>query len=121
MKDQNKVAKSSEIKIKVGLNEKNIPVRLDWNSDDNPSGKDSVECKAMLLSLFDKEQRETFKIDLWTTEMQVVEMDRFFFQTLRALADTYFKATQNNQLASDMQRFVQYFGEQTEILPKSGK
>ena len=52
--------------------------------------------------------------------MQVIEMDRFFFQTLRAMSDTYFKATQNKELAADMQRFVQYFGEKTEIIPKEG-
>ena len=114
----NKVVKSSEIKVKVGLNDANMPVRIDWVSDDNPNGPKSQECKAMLLSLFDKDQRETLKIDLWTTEMQIHEMDRFFFQTLRVLSDTYFKATQNAKLASDMQQFVQYFGEQTEIIPK---
>ncbi len=115
----NKVAKTSEIKIKVGTNDKNVPVRLDWVSSDNPTNASERECKAMLLSLFDKENRDTLKIDLWTTEMQVMEMDRFFYQTLRALADTYFKATQNKPLATDMQRFVQYFGEQTQILPKN--
>jgi hypothetical protein len=47
-------------------------------------------------------------------------MDRFFFQTLRGMADTYFKATQNRELAVDMQRFVQYFGEKTEILKNPG-
>lgn len=113
-----KVVKSSEIKVKIGLNEQNFPVRIDWISQDNPNGPKEQECKAMLLSLFDKSQRETLKIDLWTTEMQVNEMDRFFYQTLRALTDTYFKSTKNAKLASDMQQFVQYFGEQTEILPK---
>ena len=77
------------------------------------------ECKAMLLSLFDKDTEETLKIDLWTKDMQVVEMDRFFYHTLRAMADTYFKATQNKDLAVDMQRFVQYFGEKTETIPPS--
>ena len=112
------VKKRSEIKISVGLNEENVPVKMDWQAQDNPSNDDPQECKALLLSIFDKETLDTMKIDLWTTEMQVIEMDRFFFQTLRALADTYFKATQNKALASDMQRFVQYFGEQTEIIPK---
>jgi gliding motility-associated protein GldC len=92
---------------------------LDWIAPDNPNHNDPQECKAMLLSLFDKESKDTLKIDLWTTEMQVVEMDRFMYQTLRSLSDTYFKATQNKNLAVDMQRFVQYFGEETEILPKS--
>jgi len=112
------VTKKSEIKITVGLNEENVPIKMEWQAKDNPSSNDYKECKAMLLSLFDKESLDTMKIDLWTNEMQVIEMDRFFFQTLRALSDTYFKATQNKKLASDMQKFVQYFGEQTEIIPK---
>lgn len=112
------VKKTSHINIRVGLNENNVPIKMEWQSNDNPAGITPQECKAMLLSLFDKENKETFKIDLWTNEMQVGEMDRFFYQTLRALSDTYFKATQNKELATDMRRFVQYFGEKTEILPK---
>ena len=112
------VKKISGIQINVGLNEQNVPVRIDWQADDNPSTKTPLECKAMLLSLFDKEHRDTMKIDLWTTEMQVIEMDRFFFQTLRGLADTYMRATQNKELANEMRRFVQYFGEKTEVIPK---
>lgn len=112
------VKRYSEIKIKVGLDAKNVPIELKWEAEDNPSDKETI-CKGMLLSLFDKESKDTLKIDLWTTEMQVMEMDRFFYQTLRGLADTYFKATQNQKLSADMQKFVQYFGEQTEILPKT--
>ncbi len=112
------IKKKSEIKISVGLNEDNVPIKMEWQAQDDPTANDPKECKAMLLSLFDKESLDTMKIDLWTTEMQVIEMDRFFFQTLRAMSDTYFKATQNKELATDMQRFVQYFGEQTEIIPK---
>jgi len=108
----------SKIEIEVELNEEKHPSAIHWSSSDNPAGAGTKECKAMLLSLFDKDHLDTFKIDLWTTEMQVVEMDRFMFQTLRALADTYFKATRNQELSNDMQRFVQYFGEKTEIIPK---
>ena len=99
------------------MNEQNIPEKLVWEADDNPHQNAPQECKAMLLSLFDKDTKDTMRIDLWTTEMQVNEMDRLFFQTLRALADTYFKATQNRELAVDLQRFAQYFGEKTEIIP----
>lgn len=113
--------KHSSIEIKVGLNEENIPVQIEWDAEDNPDHQGARECKAMLIALFDKETKDTLKIDLWTREMQVMEMDRFFYQTLRAMADTYFRATQNARLATDLQRFVQYFGEETEILPKPGK
>lgn len=112
------IKKSSEIKVTIGLNEEQMPVSISWQSDSNPNGAEPQECKGMLLSLFDREHRETLKVDLWTKDMQVVEMDRFFYQTLRAMADTYYKATQNGQLANDMQRFVQYFGEQVELLEK---
>jgi len=106
------------IKIEVGLNESNHPVTIDWTADDQQTSQDLQASKAMLLSLFDRHSLETLKIDLWTKDMQVMEMDRFFFQTLRSLADTYYRATQNSSLATDFQGFVQYFGEKTEILPK---
>ncbi len=112
------IKKTSEIRIEVGLDAENVPSRIQWQAQDNPDTQTPVECKAFLLSLFDKESRETLKIDLWTQEMQVIEMDRFIFHTLRALADTYYKATQNRELANEMQQFAQHFGEQTEIIPK---
>jgi len=111
--------KTSTITIKVALDENKHPDSIIWTSDDNPQGMEEHLAKAMLVSFFDKEYKDTYKIDLWTTEMQVTEMDRFMFQSLRAMAETYFKATGNQELANDMRRFVQYFGEQTEIIPKT--
>lgn len=108
--------RSSQVRLTVNLDEKNMPTGIDWDADDRTDGSEPVACKAMLLSLFERDSLDTMKIDLWATDMQVNEMDRFFFQTLRGMADTYFKATQNRELAVDMQRFVQYFGEKTGIL-----
>lgn len=113
---QKPIVKTSKIEIEIGLNEDKHPEMIQWKSDDNPNGQDYTPCKAISLSLFDKDYKDTLKIDLWTTEMQVVEMDRFVFQTLRSLADTYFRATINQTLANDMQLFVDYFGKQTGII-----
>jgi gliding motility-associated protein GldC len=110
------VVKSSSIEITIGLNEDKHPEEISWKSSDNPNTQHDTSAKAILLSIFDKETLDTLKIDLWTSEMQVVEMDRFMFQSLRALADTYHRATQNNELANDMQLFVDYFGKQTGII-----
>jgi len=110
------IAKESTITVKVGLDENKHPKRVMWSSDDNPSGNELQEAKGMLISFFDKEHLDTYKIDLWTHEMQIAEMDRFIFQTLRGLSDTYHKATGNAELANDMRKFVQYFGEKTKIL-----
>lgn len=115
------IKRTSDIKLQVGLDAENVPVEIKWQASDNPQTSEPTDCKAIMLSVFDGETHETLKIDLWTKDMQVIEMDRFFFQTLRAMADTYFRATQNKNLAADMQRFARYFGEQTEIIPKEAE
>ncbi|WCL82460.1 gliding motility protein GldC [Saprospira sp. CCB-QB6] len=115
-KDTKKVVQENNIQLTVGLNADRTPVKIEWEASDSQNGPE--ECKAMLISLFDKAHKDTLKIDLWTLDMQVNEMDRFMYQTLRGLADTYYRATNNQQLSNDFMRFVQYFGEKTETLPK---
>lgn len=108
---------SSTITINVQLDQDKVPELITWTASDL-AGEAPNDAKAMLLAFFDSESRDTLKIDLWTKEMQVMEMDRFFYQALRSLADTYKRATNNAQLASSMQQFAQYFGEQVEVLKK---
>lgn len=109
---------TKQIIIEVSLDQDNVPTKMTWKAEDNPSQQNPQECKAMLLSLFDKEQKDTLKIDLWTTDMEVAEMDRLFFNTLRSLSETYFKATSNQKLANNMRQFAEYFGEEAGIIPK---
>ena len=111
--------KKEKIILGVELDEKKVPSKLSWSSSDHPSGNHKEEAKAFLLSVFSKTQLETLKIDLWTKEMQVTEMNQFFYNTLKGLADTYKNATNNNELASQIARFAQFFGEETDILPRS--
>jgi gliding motility-associated protein GldC len=119
--EKNKVAKSSDIVCKIGLDEQNIPLKIEWKAQDSPDTPDFKEAKAMLLALFDKDHQETYKIDLWTNELQVNEMDKFMYQTLKGLADTYFRATNNKELANDMRKFVDYFGKKTEVAVSDDK
>ncbi|MCH2046828.1 MAG: gliding motility protein GldC [Saprospiraceae bacterium] len=112
------ITKQTQIQLQVGLDAENVPQKIHWYAEDSPDTPKPQECKAILLSLFDKEHRDTLKIDLWTEELQVNEMDKFMYQTLRGLADTYYRATNNQELANEMQKFVMYFGQKTEVLPK---
>ncbi|MGA0232405.1 MAG: gliding motility protein GldC [Saprospiraceae bacterium] len=109
--------KKSVISIEVSLDEQNIPNKINWTAA-SPEGPVTRESKAMLLSFFDKENLETYKIDLWTTEMQIAEMDRLMFHTLKALSEAYYKSTNNEELSNHMRSFVQHFGEFTGIIPK---
>ncbi len=115
------MSKTSSINITVNLDEKKHPESIFWQATDSDSPQANAEVKAILLSLFDKDHLDTLKIDLWTKEMQVEEMDRFMFQTIKALADTYFKATNNANLANAFRGFAEYFGEETNIIPKEQK
>ncbi len=116
--EANEVVNTSAITIQVGLDKDRVPVKIEWAASDmHPDGQ-MEECKAMAVALFDKAHRDTLRIDLWTKEMQVQEMDRFFYQTLRSLSQTYLRATQNKDLAEEMAKFAHYFGEKTEVVPK---
>ena len=108
----------SEIKIQVELGADRIPEKIVWDSSDSPENQKPTECKAFILSLFDKEYKDTFRIDLWTKEMQVAEMDRFVYFTLKGITETYHKATQNNQLSNHLAQFTEFFGQESGILPK---
>ena len=114
--ENNDIVKSSDITLRVGLNAENVPVRIEWGASDRNDGA-LEECKAMAVALFDREHRDTLRIDLWTKEMQVIEMDRFVYQTLKSLSQTYLRATQNKELAEEMAKFAHYFGQKTEIVP----
>ena len=47
-----------------------MPSKIEWEADDADfEGK--KECSSMLLSLWDKEEKVTLAIDLWTKEMLV--------------------------------------------------
>lgn len=117
--DNKEIVKVSDITLRVGLDQERIPVKIEWAATDMHAPGQMDECKAMSLALFDKNSRDTLRIDLWTNEMQVQEMDRFVYQVLRSLGQTYLRATNNKELAEDIARFAHYFGEKTEIIPKT--
>ncbi|MGB5323709.1 gliding motility protein GldC [Lutimonas sp.] len=104
---------SSEINIKVGLDENRVPERLNWSADDGAI--DNMEAKALLLSVWDSSQKDTYKINLWTKEMPVNEMIQFFHQTLTSMADTFETATGDDKMSATMRDFCDYYAEKMGI------
>ncbi len=104
---------TSEIKFVVELDENRVPEKLTWTAQDG--GVELEEAKAMLLSIWDSNAKETLRIDLWTKDMPVDEMKIFFHQTLVAMADTFERATQDEKMASTMRDFTDYFAEKLEL------
>lgn len=104
------------INLEISLDDKKVPEKIEWRASGKDDGDKAQEVKAFFLTMFDPESRDTMQMDLWTKEMQIIEMDRFVFQSLSALSELYFRATKNKELANDMKKFMQYFGQKTEIL-----
>jgi gliding motility-associated protein GldC len=104
---------TSEITLKVRLDENRVPERLTWSAQDG--GIDNEEAKAMLLSVWDSKNKESLKIDLWTKDMPVDEMKLFFHQTLVSLSDTFMKATQDEKMTATMKDFCAYFEENMKL------
>ena len=71
--------------------------------------------------MWNAKKNETFSLDLWTKKIAVEGVDKMVVQTIMTLANSYEKATSEDQLANAMRDFAEFFGEKTEIIPRSGK
>lgn len=107
--------KTSEIKISVTLDENKLPVSMNWQADD---AGEKGNCKALMLSLWDANEQNTLRIDLWTKDMTVDEMKKFFHQTLLTMSDTLKRATGEDKITGDMKDFCDYFAEKMELTSK---
>jgi gliding motility-associated protein GldC len=107
---------TSEIVLKVHLDENKIPEKLEWQAEDG--GVPISEAKAFLLSVWDPKANETLKMDLWTKDMPMDDMKFFFYQTLLSMADTFHKATNDEKMTLTMRDFAGYFAEKMEIIKK---
>ena len=108
-------SRSSEIRLNISLDAKNVPERLEWMASDAPDAK-LQECQAFLLSIWDRKESNALRIDLWTKEMRVDEMNKLVFQMLASLSDTYLRATNNKKGAEDIRQFAMAFGKKADVL-----
>jgi gliding motility-associated protein GldC len=106
--------KISDIILNVELDENKVPVKIEWLATD--SGYEGKrESKSMMLSLWDKEENATMGIDLWTKDMMVEDMNVYFHQTLLKMADTYRRATKNEEVAGMIENFSADFADKLEL------
>ena len=99
--------KETEIRIKVKLDDNNIPEQISWSAPDGGM-KDQLS-KAILLSFWDSQKKETLKMDLWTKEMPVDEMKTFVLQTFLSMKQSISKATGEENLINLIDDFCTEF------------
>ncbi len=107
---------TSEIKFTIELDENKIPEKLNWDAKDG--GIENETTKAVLISVWDDKKKETLKMDLWTKDMPLQEMQHFFHQTLLSMSDTFLRATNDEKMTATMRDFCDYFAEKLELIEK---
>ena len=103
----------STISLTIELDENRIPENLRWSAEDG--GINDEEAKAIMLSVWDPKAKETLRIDLWTKDMPVDDMKIFFHQTLMAMSNTFYRATQDEKMMETMKDFCDYFAEKLNL------
>jgi gliding motility-associated protein GldC len=93
--------KKSEIKFQVELDNNNLPKSILWDaSDKEAEGLEST--KSISLNVWDNLNHSTLRIDLWTEEMSVVEMKRFYIDIIGGMAQTLLNSTGDEYMSEEM-------------------
>jgi len=98
----------STIKIDVLLDPNKIPEQINWSASDSTT-EHAQKAKAMCIAFWDGADKTAMRIDLWTKDMMVDEMADFYYQMLMTMADTFKRATQQEEMGNDMKNFAKQF------------
>ncbi|QCX52724.1 gliding motility protein GldC [Elizabethkingia sp. JS20170427COW] len=105
--------RETQITINVGLDDNHVPEKITWHAEDG--GIDHQETKAALVSVWDDKSHEALRIDLWTKDMPVDQMKMFFHQIFVSMADTYERATGEEDVAEKIVEFAENFSSLAKI------
>ncbi|MEI9934501.1 MAG: gliding motility protein GldC [Ferruginibacter sp.] len=98
----------STIKIDVLLDPNKIPQQINWSASDS-AATTVQQAKAMCIAFWDGADKTAMRIDLWTKDMMVDEMADFYYQMFMTMADTFKRATQQEEISADMKKFAKEF------------
>lgn len=105
----------STININVQLDAQKLPTEINWKASAS-TREELQKAKAMMLAFWDTTEKTALRIDLWTKDMMMNEMNDFFFQTFMSMADTYERATHQKEIVNDIKQFAKAFYEKTKKL-----
>jgi gliding motility-associated protein GldC len=92
--------KKSTINFSVQLDANNVPEKILWEATDKPDPNLS-ETKSISIALWDDKQKNTLRIDLWTKDMPLTEMKRFYIDCIGGLAQSMLTSTGDEEMARE--------------------
>jgi gliding motility-associated protein GldC len=104
---------NSKVIFQIDLDENKIPENISWTAKDG--GIENEASKAVMISVWDHQKKDTLRMDLWTKDMPIDEMKQFYHQTLVSMADSYERATNDLKMSETMRDFCAYFAEKLDL------
>lgn len=98
--------KKSDIHFDIELDSQNVPNKIYWDATDNPN-EGLSDTRAIAVSIWDHYHQGTMKMDLWTKDMEVLDMKRFVIEIMDGLASTVESATGDQTMARDIMSLCQ--------------
>ncbi|NLN34163.1 MAG: gliding motility protein GldC [Flavobacteriaceae bacterium] len=108
--------RKTQITVEVELDENHVPEKMTWNAQDG--GINNQETKAAMISVWDDKEREALRIDLWTKDMPMDDMKQFYHQIFISMANSYQRATNEDEVADYIVEFAENFAHQAGIKEK---
>ncbi len=103
--------KESDINFKVFLDDGNIPEKIEWNATDTNFDKPK-DTRAISIATWDHATQNSLRMDLWTKQMTVEEIKRFYIDCVGGLGQSLMNATGDEFMASEMtnlcEKLVEY-------------
>ncbi|HEY5463373.1 MAG TPA: gliding motility protein GldC [Hanamia sp.] len=98
----------SNININVKLDAEKVPQQIKWSASESSADSPQI-AKAMILAFWDGVEKTALRIDLWTKNMMTDEMADFYYQVFVTMADTFQRATRQEDLAGEIKNFATSF------------
>jgi gliding motility-associated protein GldC len=93
--------RKTHINFTIDLDNNNVPDKILWDATDKPE-EGLSETKAISIALWDPQQKNTLRIDLWSKDMPVNEMKRFYIDCIGGLAQSALSATGDEVMGQEM-------------------
>ena len=106
--------KESQINLFITVDEKKLPEKIEWHADE-AGFEGRKESQTIMLSLWDRKERMTYIIDLWTKDMNIEDMQIHFYQMFLKMADTFERSTLNSDAAGMIRDFSSDFAKRIGI------
>ncbi len=81
-----------EINFKIQLDENSVPEKITWEATDKPVPS-TDEAKSVSIALWDHIQKNTMRIDLWSKDMPVHEMKKFYLDCIGGIGQSLLSST----------------------------